>query len=133
VSVRHPLAPSSIASSVSRPLAALDDATCATFTNYVTQCAASTQDLVEIFESSEWGRSLLSDTPPQAGGDGKGGASSGVRGSGSRRGRGGVSCVASVLKGFGPSGNAEFATPSGFRAASSKKGSATDAPRVLFA
>jgi hypothetical protein len=37
------------------------------------------------------------------------------------------------LKGFGPSGNAEFATPSGLRATGRKSGSATDALRVLFA
>jgi hypothetical protein len=37
------------------------------------------------------------------------------------------------LKGLGPSGNAEFATPSGCRATGRKTGSAADALRVLFA
>jgi hypothetical protein len=87
----------------------------------------------EIFESGEWGRFLLCDAPPQAGGGGEGGASNGACGGGNRRDKGVCSGVASVLKGFGPSGNVEFATPSGFRAAGRKTGSATDALRVLFA
>jgi hypothetical protein len=89
---------------------------------------------VEIWESGEWGRCLLQDTPPHAVDGGQGGACSELCGSGSKRGGVGVGSM-SALKSFGPSGsvNAEFVTPSGPRAAGSRKGSATDAPRVLFA
>ena len=90
---------------------------------------------MEIFESGEWGRYLLQDTSTLADGVDQGGVCSEIFGSGCRRGGGAGVGSMSALKGFGPSGsvNAEFATPSGSRATSRKKGSATDAPRVLFA